>query len=97
MQRYFARRGYKIHKVTDAKDVWLLVRGDEKRVLVVKDWRRPVGYNIILEAINLSEKLGCTGPPVVLARKFAPGAKEAARRWGAELGVLLGPSREGAG
>ncbi len=94
--RYFRRLGYTVEEDVELDDrmgklhrVDLLIRRDEEvRPVWIKDWRRTIGVNIIINADLEAEKLGL-GPPILVGTRFSDRARSYASRKGI---TLLTPS-----
>ncbi len=90
--KYFRRLGYTVEEDVELDDrmgrthrVDLLVRkGDEVRPVWIKDWRRTVGVNVIINADLEAEKLGLD-PPVLVGTRFSDRARSYASRKGITL------------
>ena len=87
--KYFRQNGYKIEKdailegmsgVSRKFDL-ILQKGREKRSVWIKDWRRTVGVNIIINIDKASEDVGFP-KPIIIAEKFSGHAKAYANRRG---------------
>ena len=87
--KYFRQNGYKIE--TDAilegvsgisrKFDLILRKGREKRSVWIKDWRRTVGVNIIINIDKAAEDVGFP-KPIIISEKFSGHAKAYANRRG---------------
>ena len=90
--RYFRRLGYTVEEDVELDDrtgrthrVDLLVRrGGEVRPVWIKDWRRTVGVNVVINADLEAEKLGL-GSPVLVGTRFSDRARSYANRKGITL------------
>ncbi len=87
--RYFKQRGYRVLRGTDTRELpggadLMIHRRNERRLVWVKDWRRTVGINVIINLDRTSENLGFPGP-VIIAEKFSDHAKAYASRRGVKL------------
>ena len=90
--RYFRRLGYTVEEDVELDDrmgklhrVDLLIRRDEEvRPVWIKDWRRTIGVNIIINADLEAEKLGL-GPPILVGTRFSDRARSYASRKGITL------------
>jgi len=94
--RYFRRLGYSVETDVELDDVagkihkvdMLIRKGDEVRPVWIKDWRRTVGVNVIINVDLEAEELGL-GRPVVIGSRFSDRARSYASRKGV---LLLTPS-----
>jgi len=90
--RYFRRRGYLLEEDVSReglsgvlRNVDLLVRrGREQYPVWVKDWRRTVGINVVINVDRASEDAGFSRP-IIVADKFSDHAKAYANRRGVRL------------
>lgn len=90
--RYFRRRGYLLEEDVSReglsgvlRNVDLLVRrGREQYPVWVKDWRRTVGINVVINVDKASEDAGFSRP-IIVADKFSDHAKAYANRRGVRL------------
>ena len=57
----------------------LMSKGDDKRLVFVRDWKRTVGVNMILKLDKAAEDVGITDP-VFVATQFSDHAKAYANR-----------------
>jgi len=86
---YFRRRGYRIK--TDFGEesslrgasfsIW---RGEERYLVWVKEWRRTVGVNVIINIDRISSRSSFDGS-IIVADKFSDHAKAYANRRGIKL------------
>jgi len=91
-ERYFRRKGYLLEKnVTREgfsgvqRSVDLLIRrGREQHPVWVKDWKRTVGINVVINVDKASEDAGFSRP-IIVADKFSDHAKTYANRRGIKL------------
>ncbi|MCD6243329.1 restriction endonuclease [Candidatus Bathyarchaeota archaeon] len=90
--RYFKKKGYKIEQdvslegfsgLTRKFDI-LIKRGDERRVVWVKDWKRTVGVNMVINIDKASTDVGMSRP-IIISDKFSGHAKAYANRRGITL------------
>ena len=85
--RYFRNRGYNVESNVTREgfsgvllNVDLLVRkGRERHPVFVKEWKRTVGINIVIQADRVSEDAGFKSP-IIVADKFSDHAKAYANR-----------------
>jgi len=90
--RYFKRRGYKIEKDVSHEGFsgllrnfdLIVLRGDERCPVWVKDWRRTVGINIVINMDRAASDSGYSRP-ILVAQKFSDHAKAYANRRGIKL------------
>ena len=90
--KYFRQNGYKIEKDAILEGVsgvsrkfdLILRKGREKRSVWIKDWRRTVGVNIIINIDRAAEDVGFP-EPTIIAEKFSGHAKAYANRRGINL------------
>ncbi len=84
---YFRRRGYEIEKdvILDGfsglpRKFDLFVRkGNEKRLIWIKEWKRTVGVNMVINIDKASEDVGFSNP-ILISGKFSGHAKAYANR-----------------
>jgi hypothetical protein len=90
--KYFRQNGYKIEK-----DIFLegasglsrrfdlvLRKGREKRSVWIKDWKRTVGVNMVINIDKAAEDVGFP-KPIIISEKFSGHAKAYANRRGITL------------
>ncbi|MFQ6094921.1 MAG: restriction endonuclease [Candidatus Bathyarchaeia archaeon] len=90
--KYFKRRGYKVERNVSQEGFsglsrsfdMLVQRGDERHPVWIKDWKRTVGVNIIINIDRAAEDAGYLRPMVV-AEKFSDHARAYANRRGIRL------------
>jgi len=90
--KYFRQNGYKIEK--DAvlegfsglphKFDMVISKGKEQRSVWIKDWKRTVGVNIVINMDKASEDVGFP-KPIMISDKFSGHAKAYANRRGITL------------
>jgi len=90
--KYFRQDGYKIEK--DAvlegfsglprKFDMVIQKGKEQHSVWIKDWKRTVGVNIIINIDKASEDVGLP-KPIMISEKFSGHAKAYANRRGITL------------
>lgn len=93
---YFRRRGYKIEKDVILEGYSGLPRkfdlfvrkGKEQRLVWIKEWKRTVGVNMVINIDKASADVGFANP-IVISEKFSGHAKAYANR----RGVTLLPKR----
>jgi len=89
---YFKRRGYKIERDVIWEGVSgilrrfdLVLRKDDEQLLVwVKDWKRTVGVNMIINVDKAAADVGFPHP-IIVSEKFSDHAKAYANRRGVTL------------
>ena len=90
--KYFKRRGFKIERDVSqegfsglSRSFDLLVsKGDERTPVWIKDWRRTVGVNIVINIDKAADDAGYSSP-IVVADKFSDHGKAYANRRGIRL------------
>ena len=90
--KYFRQNGYRIER--DAileggsglshKFDLLISKGRERRSVWIKDWKRTVGVNMVINIDRATEDVGIT-KPIVISDKFSGHAKAYANRRGITL------------
>jgi len=90
--KYFRQNGYKIEK--DAvlegfsglphKFDLVIRKGKEQRSVWIKDWKRTVGVNMVINIDKASEDVGFP-KPIMISEKFSGHAKAYANRRGITL------------
>jgi len=84
---YFKSRGYRVEEgvtkegftgVLQSIDL-LVKRGAEQRPVFIKEWKRTVGVNVVINADKAAEDAGFSNP-IVVADKFSDHAKAYANR-----------------
>ena len=90
--KYFRQNGYRIEK--DAvlegfsglprKFDLVIRKGKEKRSVWIKDWKRTVGVNMVINMDRAAEDVGFP-KPIVISEKFSGHAKAYANRRGITL------------
>ena len=89
---YFQRRGYTIEKDVSldgysglSRKFDLSVRkGSEQRLVWIREWKRTVGVNIIINIDKASTDVGFPNP-IIISEKFSGHAKAYANRRGVTL------------
>ncbi|MFQ6068695.1 MAG: restriction endonuclease [Candidatus Bathyarchaeia archaeon] len=95
--KYFHKKGYKtepnvILEGTSGmprKFDLIIAKSNEKRVVQIRDWKRTVGVNIVINLDKASEDVGLK-KPIIISEKFSSHAKAYANR----KGITLLPKRE---
>jgi len=90
--RYFKRRGYEIEQSVHhegfsgvLRNFDLLVsKGDDRHPVWIKDWKRTVGINIVINIDKASSDVGYS-KPILISEKFSDHAKAYANRRGIRL------------
>ena len=89
---YFRRRGYEIERDV----IWegfsgllqrfdlILRKGNEQRMVWIKDWKRTVGVNIVINLDRASADVGFPNP-IIISEKFSGHARAYANRRGVTL------------
>jgi hypothetical protein len=84
---YFRRRGFKVEKNVTLEGFSGLPRkfdltiqkGNEKRLIWIKDWKRTVGVNMIINVDMAAADVGLSNP-IIISDKFSGHAKAYANR-----------------
>lgn len=87
--RYFKKIGYKVEQnITlegfsgvERKFDLLIQKENEKRLVIVKDWKRTVGVNAVINLDKAAEDVDIPNP-IMVSEKFSGHAKAYARRRG---------------
>lgn len=90
--KYFKKIGYKVDQNRsydgasglERKFDLLIQKGNEKYLVMVKDWKRTVGVNMIINLDKAAEDVDIPNPKIV-SEKFSGHAKAYARRRGITL------------
>ncbi len=90
--RYFRRLGFTVETDVELDDRagrthrldMLIRKGDEVRPVWVKDWRRTVGVNVVINVDTEAEELGLSRP-IIVGTRFSERARSYASRKGIEL------------
>ncbi|MFQ6064464.1 MAG: restriction endonuclease [Candidatus Bathyarchaeia archaeon] len=90
--KYFKREGYKIEKDAVLEGLsglpyrfeLVIHKGNERRLVRIKDWKRTVGVNMIINLDKASADLDLPNPMIV-SQKFSGHAKAYANRRGITL------------
>jgi len=85
--RYFKQRGYNIERNVRHEGFsgllrnfdLLVARGDKRHPVWIKDWKRTVGVNIVINIDRASSDVGYSSP-ILVAGKFSDHAKAYANR-----------------
>jgi len=89
---YFRRRGYKVERnvifegfsgLPHSFDL-VVRKGSEERLVWIKDWKRTVGVNMVINIDKASADVGLSNP-IVVSEKFSSHAKAYANRRGVTL------------
>ena len=90
---YFRRRGYKIEKMgqkglssssENSKIDFLVVKQNEMHPVLVKEWKRTVGVNVVINFDKASQDKRFSNP-ILISDKFSEHAKAYANRRGIKL------------
>jgi hypothetical protein len=84
---YFKREGYKIERDAVFEGLSGLLhrfdlvirKGKERRLVLIKDWKRTVGVNMVINLDTASADLGLSNP-IMVSQKFSGHAKAYANR-----------------
>lgn len=90
--KYFRQNGYKIEKDAILEGIsglsrkfdLVLRKGREKRSVWIKDWKRTVGVNMVINIDKAAEDVGFP-KPIIISGKFSGHAKAYANRRGITL------------
>jgi hypothetical protein len=90
--KYFRQNGYKIEKNAVLEGIsglshkfdLVLWKGREKRSVWIKDWKRTVGVNMVINIDKAAEDVGFP-KPIIISGKFSGHAKAYANRRGISL------------
>ena len=89
---YFRRRGYTLERdviwegfsgILQRFDL-VLKKGNEQRMVWIKDWKRTVGVNIVINLDKASGDVGFSNP-IIISEKFSDHARAYANRRGVVL------------
>ena len=90
---YFRQKGYKIERDTvwEGKTSGLshkfdlrIQKGSEQRLVWIREWKRTVGVNMVINMDKAAEDVGIPGP-IMISEKFSGHAKAYANRRGVAL------------
>jgi hypothetical protein len=89
---YFKRRGFKIEKDVTLEGLsglprkfdLVIQKGNERRLVWIKDWKRTVGVNMIINIDMAAADVGVSNP-IIISEKFSGHAKAYANRRGVTL------------
>lgn len=90
--RYFRQKGYKIEKdvVLEGRSGlprrfdFVIRKRKEKHIVLIKEWSRTVGVNMVISMDRASEDVGFSSP-IMISGKFSGHAKAYANRRGLTL------------
>lgn len=91
--QYFTRRGYTIERNSPSEDDdtqsskrfdLIVRRGSEICPVWIKDWKRTVGVNIVINVDKIARSSGFSSP-ILIAEKFSEHARAYANRRGIKL------------
>jgi len=90
---YFRHKGYRIERdivwegkasgLTHKFDL-IISKGSEQRLVWIREWKRTVGVNMVINMDKAAEDVGIPGP-IMIASKFSGHAKAYANRRGVTL------------
>ena len=93
---YFRRKGYKIERdillegkasgLTHKFDL-IITKGNEQRLVWIREWKRTVGVNMVINMDKAAEDVGMPSP-IMISNKFSGHAKAYANRRGVTLLTL---------
>jgi len=90
---YFRQKGYKIERDTTwegkasgliHKFDLIIKKGNEQRLIWIKEWKRTVGVNMVINMDKAAEDVGIPSP-IMISTKFSGHAKAYANRRGVTL------------
>jgi hypothetical protein len=90
---YFRRKGYRIERdaLWDGKASGLthkfdlvITKGSEQRLIWIREWKRTVGVNMVINMDKAAEDVGMPSP-IMVSSKFSGHAKSYANRRGVTL------------
>ncbi len=93
---YFRRKGYKVERdiLWDGKSSGLthkldlvITKGEDQRLVWIREWKRTVGVNMIINMDKAAEDVGMPRP-IMISSKFSGHAKAYANRRGITLLTL---------
>lgn len=84
---YFKKKGYKVEESISLEGYrgvsrnfdFMVQRGRVAQVVWVKDWKRTIGINIVINLDKASEEVGLPNP-IIIGEKFSDHAKSYANR-----------------
>jgi len=90
--RYFRKLGYSVEEDVELNDLagrahkvdMLIRKGDEVRPVWIRDWKRTVGVNVVINVDLEAEELDI-GPPILVGTRFSERARSYASRKGITL------------
>lgn len=90
--KYFRQNGYKIEKDTVLEGLsglphkfdLVIRRGEEQHLVWIRDWKRTVGVNMVINMDRASADVGFSNP-IMISEKFSGHAKAYANRRGITL------------
>ena len=90
--KYFRQNGYKFEKDTVLEGFsglprrfdFVIRKGKEKHVILIKEWNRTVGVNMVINMDKASADVGFSNP-IMISEKFSGHAKAYANRRGVTL------------
>ena len=90
---YFRRKGYKVERdsLWDGKATGLthkfdlvIIKGSEQKLVWIREWKRTVGVNMVINMDKAAEDVDIPGP-IMISSKFSGHAKAYANRRGITL------------
>jgi hypothetical protein len=89
---YFRQRGYKIEQNVVLEGFsglphtfdFVIRKGKEQHLVMIRDWKRTVGVNIVINIDKAAEDVGLPNP-IMISEKFSGHAKAYANRRGVTL------------
>ena len=90
--KYFRQNGYKMEKDAVLEGFsglsrrfdFVIRKGKEKHVILIKEWNRTVGVNMVINMDKASADVGFSNP-IMISEKFSGHAKAYANRRGVTL------------
>ncbi|TEU06433.1 hypothetical protein E3I90_02155 [Candidatus Bathyarchaeota archaeon] len=90
--KYFRQNGYKMEKDAILEGFsglsrrfdFVIRKGKEKHVVLIKEWNRTVGVNMVINMDKASADVGFSNP-IMISEKFSGHAKAYANRRGVTL------------
>lgn len=89
---FFRQKGYRVERnaVGEGKTGFpytfdlVIKKGDEQRLIWIREWRRTVGVNMVINMDKTAEDVGMPNP-IMISTKFSGHAKAYANRRGVTL------------
>jgi hypothetical protein len=88
VMRYFRKKGYKVNNETTTLEGYsgksrrfdlIVQRGSSVQGVWIKDWKRTIGVNVIINLDKASDDVGLENP-IIVGQKFSDHAKSYANR-----------------